>query len=167
MNDRDVLKILVKDAERFRRTPIVDDDFPAYRDNFDATLLATKKHLENSTGLDLSDLRSVNLKRAETKFGGLQRWSPMEWAAAMAGECGEACNVTKKIWRLDNTPQWNSPEEQDAAALKQDLADEIADVLIYADLLAARLGIDLSEAVRQKFNRTSAKVGSDAVLVQP
>lgn len=34
-------------------------------------------------------------------------------------------------------------------------ADELADVIIYADLIAARLGIDLGDAVRRKFNEVS------------
>ena len=36
--------------------------------------------------------------------------------------------------------------------------------MIYADLLAARLEINLGAAVRSKFNVTSAKVGSEVRL---
>lgn len=39
------------------------------------------------------------------------------------------------------------------------LADELADVVIYLDILAAQLGIDLGEAVMKKWNKTSEKVG--------
>lgn len=35
------------------------------------------------------------------------------------------------------------------------LADELADTFIYLDLLASRCGIDLENAVRQKFNAIS------------
>jgi hypothetical protein len=36
--------------------------------------------------------------------------------------------------------------------------------VIYLDLLAARAGIDLADAVRSKFNRTSGQVCSDVTL---
>ena len=44
------------------------------------------------------------------------------------------------------------------------MRDELADVVCYLDLLAFRLGIDLGEAVRDKFNRVSERVGSDVKL---
>ena len=40
------------------------------------------------------------------------------------------------------------------------LADELADVVIYLDILAAQLGIDLGDAVMKKWNKTSEKVGA-------
>ncbi len=46
----------------------------------------------------------------------------------------------------------------------QDIADELADTIIYADLLAMRLGIDLSEAIRSKFNVVSDRMKSDIKL---
>jgi len=42
--------------------------------------------------------------------------------------------------------------------------DEIADMVIYADLLAQRLGRKLEDAIKNKFNQTSDKVGSDIKL---
>jgi hypothetical protein len=39
------------------------------------------------------------------------------------------------------------------------LADEIGDVLICLDKLAAQYGIDIAEATSAKFDKTSAKVG--------
>jgi hypothetical protein len=46
MTDRDILIDLVKAGEQFRRTPIVDDDFPAYRDRFDRRLDIARRHLD-------------------------------------------------------------------------------------------------------------------------
>lgn len=46
MNDREVLSRLVKYANRFRNTPIVDDDFPARRDFFDYYLGTATTYLE-------------------------------------------------------------------------------------------------------------------------
>ena len=51
-----------------------------------------------------------------------------------------------------------------AARLRKQLADEIADVVCYADLLAARANIDLGEAVRAKFNEVSGRWKSEVKL---
>lgn len=64
---------------------------------------------------------------------------------AMTGEQGELANLLKKIRRGDFTLD----EKRD------EVAKEIADVAIYLDLLAAKLGIDLGKAVREKFNEVS------------
>jgi len=87
----------------------------------------------------------------------------MEWGAACAGEVGEGINKAKKIRRLHNSEQYSQMLPM-ADALKSDVADEIADVVIYADLWAARMGVDLGEAVRSKFDRTSDKVQSNVKL---
>ena len=71
----------------------------------------------------------------------------------LAGEVGEACNVIKKIAR-------ERLGIRGSRATKQDLADELADIVICADLVAMGEGIDLlGEAVPSKFNETSEKVG--------
>jgi NTP pyrophosphatase (non-canonical NTP hydrolase) len=96
--------------------------------------------------LTFARLRKTNVKRCNTAFKHrLDGWSLAEWSNAMAGECGETCNLTKKILRGDRS----------LAKDKEELAKEIADVVCYADLLAAAAGIDLAEAVIQKFNEVS------------
>lgn len=70
----------------------------------------------------------------------------------LAGECGEACNVAKKLARHEMG--WVGGDKDVSK-----LADELADVVICADLAAQRAGIDLAAAVRQKFNATSEKHG--------
>ncbi len=67
---------------------------------------------------------------------------------AMAGECGEACNVIKKLVRNRLGARGNT-------ATVADLGEELADIIIYADLIARKEGIDLGDAVRDKFNKTS------------
>ena len=42
---------------------------------------------------------------------------------------------------------------------KKDIADKVADVFTYLDLLAESLDIDLSKAVIEKFNEVSERVG--------
>lgn len=110
------------------------------------------------------DLREANLKRCEDSFHALEAWSLTDWATAMGGECGEALNVVKKLRRLEIGSGFVREFEESAPSLHRDLADEIADVVIYADLLAARAGIDLSEAIRRKFNEVSQRVGSQVHL---
>lgn len=101
--------------------------------------------------LTFERLREANVRRCESVFHKLEDWSPTDWATAMAGECGEACNLVKKMRRGEYI------------ALS-DLAAEIADLVIYADLLSARMGIDLGAAVISKFNLVSAKRAADILL---
>jgi NTP pyrophosphatase (non-canonical NTP hydrolase) len=70
----------------------------------------------------------------------------------LAGEVGEACNDIKK---LERERLGIRGSRTTVAAL----ADELADVIICCDLIAMTVGVDLGEAVRQKFNATSDKYG--------
>lgn len=106
-------------------------------------------------------LREANVRRCGEVFHPLDSWSLTDWACAMAGESGEACNVVKKLRRLDSErAQATKPSHLTREDLLDCLAEELADVVIYADLLAARAGIDLREAIREKFNRVSVERGS-------
>jgi NTP pyrophosphatase (non-canonical NTP hydrolase) len=136
-----------------------------------------------------SGLRFVNSKRCEESFHRIDSWTPTDWMTAIAGEVGEAANLVKKLRRIESdgldVPQnremieWVygdagasaastvAPNELRAAVereLVKRLGAELADVVIYVDLLAARLGIDLGQAVIDKFNATSKKVGSSWTL---
>jgi NTP pyrophosphatase (non-canonical NTP hydrolase) len=113
--------------------------------------------------LNFARLRDRNVSRCEEVFHKLDDWSPTDWATAMAGECGEACNLIKKLRRLDGADK-NLDSDQQRGEFILDTAKELADLVIYADLLAARLGIDLGEAVVQKFNEVSAKRNSTNLL---
>lgn len=75
----------------------------------------------------------------------------------LAGEVGEACNVIKKLER-------ERMGIRGSKASVAELADELADVLICADLIALHYGIDLEAAVARKFNATSEKVGLSTML---
>lgn len=70
----------------------------------------------------------------------------------LAGEVGEACNVIKKLVR-------ERLGIRGSRATLQQLAEELADVVICTDLIAMAEGIDLDEAIAAKFNATSEKVG--------
>lgn len=107
-------------------------------------------------GLTFARLRDVNTRRCPLFGHGLNAWNALEWAGAMCGEAGEAANAAKKIRRLADGCSVNAP---DRATLVESLAGEIADVLIYADLLAASEGIELAAAVAKKFDEVSQRVG--------
>lgn len=109
--------------------------------------------------LDFADLRATNTARClrwHSGPDGLNEWSLSDWFTAVTGELGEAANIAKKLNRERDGLIGNDLTE---AELRAGLADELADVLIYLDILAASEDIDLAAAVVSKFNRTSVKNG--------
>lgn len=102
------------------------------------------------------DLRSANLARQA-------EWDPSDKITLefrgneLAGEVGEACNVIKKLARV----RLGIPGSTDTL---EHLAEELADVVICADLVAMAAGLDLSIAVARKFNATSRKVGLQTLM---
>lgn len=70
----------------------------------------------------------------------------------LGGEAGEVQNVIKKIER-------ERMGIRGSRASVDDLADELADVIICCDLIAMAEGIDLGLAIERKFNATSEKYG--------
>lgn len=113
--------------------------------------------------LTFNKLRHINVARCEEVFHPLISWSPTDWATAMAGECGEACNFIKKLRRLDGADK-NIDTHLERQRLRHSIGLELADLVAYADLLAARLDIDLGKYVRDKFNEVSVKRGSVQML---
>ena len=100
--------------------------------------------------LSFTELRAANLARLPGAID--EGWNLAEWGCALAGETGELCNVLKKhVRQMEGDP--------DRAELRGMAAEELADVLIYADLIAAKLEIDLGEWVKYKFNKDSLKRG--------
>ena len=117
-----------------------------------------------TNGLTFKTLRAGNLKRLPLFKDAKGRtchaeedgsdWNPSQWLQAVVGELGEYANLRKKVERGDMTIDEARPM----------LADELADVVIYLDILAAQLGVNLGEAVMSKWNRTSEKVGAPLYL---
>ena len=108
--------------------------------------------------ITFDELRNANIERKKEKVFPSHNWSLAQWACAMAGECGEACNIIKKMFRGD----FKCLDEEIKANL--DLADELADLVIYVDLTAEKAGIDLGEAIKNKFNKVSEKRGAKVKL---
>lgn len=78
----------------------------------------------------------------------------------LAGEVGEACNIIKKLER-------ERMGIKGSRATKEQLAEELADIVICTDLIAMDAGIDLEAAVAAKFNATSEKVGLATRMALP
>ena len=118
--------------------------------------------------MTFEEFQRVNKARCEAAAQSIDGWLPSQWSNAMAGEAGEACNITKKmdrIWPANQFKQsWNKPEDQRMSELEDRLALELGDVVIYADLLATRIGRSLGDCVRESFNRKSDEIGSSFKL---
>lgn len=95
-------------------------------------------------------LREANAARQKLWDGADEKLDLTYRSNEMMGEAGEAANVAKKIER-------ERRGLRGSRATKQQLADELADVIICVDLIAAAEGIDIDAAVRDKFNETSRK----------
>lgn len=109
--------------------------------------------------LDLDTLRSANLSRCRRWHPGWPHggWTGADWSNALAGEVGEAANVVKKLRRWDTGAA--NEGDPDEITLLEMLRAELADIACYLDLLAAFYGINLSDAIRAKFNVVSERQG--------
>jgi NTP pyrophosphatase (non-canonical NTP hydrolase) len=101
--------------------------------------------------VDVKALRDANLARQAA-------WCPEQQpdlsfrGNELAGEVGEVCNAIKKLER--ERLGWRGSRDT-----IEHLAEELADVVIVADLIGLAAGIDLWSAIISKFNATSKKVG--------
>lgn len=109
------------------------------------------------SGFKLSTLRKFNqIRDAEFKcrIDADEDWNIVDRSNELAGEAGELANLCKKI-RRDKLGMTS----EDIPVLIDKIRDELADVIITADLLAMDLGIDLGREVNRKFNKSSEKFG--------
>lgn len=101
--------------------------------------------------LTLSALQSAHVERQE-------EWCPDQKpdlsfrGNELGGECGEAQNVIKKLERERHG--WRGSRDT-----VEHLGEELADVIHCAILVAITAGIDIEQAVIDKFNATSKNNG--------
>lgn len=130
----------------------------------------TFRQLAVASAKRLADFKTADGTRIHVDDSGTE-WSALEWAGAMCGEAGEAANLAKKLKRgdfklddvIDITPGANDGQGEWVTA-REAMAKELADTVCYAEALARRCGIDLDEAIRNKFNQVSTKIGSKVTL---
>ncbi len=99
--------------------------------------------------METDRLTEVNCLRSEELFPVCQGWRMGQWGNAIAGEVGELCNMIKKRER-----------DGEVAISGKDIGKELADIVIYADLIASKIGLNLGECIVHKFNEVSHDRGS-------
>ena len=105
--------------------------------------------------LTFAAFRAANVARCiKWHPAGIASWSPSDWLTAVTGELGELASLLK----MRNRERDGLPGNKFSPTNKQ-IADEIADVLTYLDLLAEVLGVNLGHAAAEKFNEISERVG--------
>ena len=106
-----------------------------------------------------TEFSAANRARCESPLGfnhTLESWSTSDWFVAVTGELGEAANVTKKLNRCRDGIPGNKLSREE---LEADLRKELGDTLVYLDLLAQSLGIDLLSAAEEVFDAKSVQIG--------
>ncbi|WP_147112174.1 MazG-like family protein [Tateyamaria sp. syn59] len=103
------------------------------------------------------DLRRANRAR-QNEWPGNEKTDLAFRALEVAGEAGELSEAIKKFLRAERGIHGNT-------ATKEDIADEIGDLIVALDLLADELGIELGHSAKTKFNATSAKYGLKTVIM--
>lgn len=116
---------------------------------------AAEQPVERAVALTFDAFRKANVTRCvKWHPEGIDSWSPSDWMTAVTGELGELASLLK----MRNRERDGLPGNKFSPSKKQ-VADELADVLTYLDLLAEVLGVDLGAAVVEKFNEVSERVG--------
>lgn len=106
---------------------------------------------EEKKGLSLDELRRANVER-NAHWDPAGKLSLSFRGCELGGEVGELLNVVKKLER----EKLGLRGSRDTI---EHLAEELADVIICADLIGMAAGVDLAKAVIEKFNATSSKLG--------
>jgi hypothetical protein len=112
--------------------------------------------------MDINIFQQLNKLRAERWHKNASReWSLLEWAGAMAGETGEACNLAKKILRLElDLPNKEAGiDKTDLSRLKHNLAEEVSDSIIYGLLFLSEIDYNAAKTIAHVFNRKSVEYG--------
>ena len=106
-----------------------------------------------SSGAEKDDTETTlsDLKEAVLDFVRERDWerfhSPKNLAMALAAEAGE----------LLEHFLWDSPEASHEKATREEVADELADIIVYAIEFANITGIDLASAIRAKMEKNAQK----------
>lgn len=173
---REVLRLTALAADRLERLAVyskqlnivrsgaaragIDEDLNA-TEYFEAYVAAAGSALSDlkaergKVELTFTEFRQANKARCiKWHPAGIASWSPSDWLTAVTGELGELASLLK----MRNRERDGLPGNKFSPTNKQ-VADELADVLTYLDLLAEVLGIDLGRAAVEKFNEVSERVG--------
>lgn len=156
--DETAIEQAFADIRRVSANCAVDDSEGDAVDLLDAEEVlraALASRSSRAPSLTLEAFRAANVARCvKWHPQGIASWSPSDWLTAVTGELGELASLLK----MRNRERDGLPGNKFSPSDKQ-IADELADVYTYLDLLAAALGVDLGRAVVSKFNEVSERVG--------
>jgi len=82
-------------------------------------------------------------------------WTLVHWALQVTAEAGELADAVTGVTGL---------KKRKAHLTAADVGEEIADIIAYCDLLAAKLGLNLADIVLRKFNKVSARLNYPPVV---
>lgn len=109
--------------------------------------------------LTFDEFQSMNYERCRRAFPMCDDWSLNDWAVALAGEVGELCNLLKKDRRRLATDERYMLDGPFHEMARQNVLDELADVITYADLMISMLSGATGEVLLTKFNEVSDRIG--------
>lgn len=135
-------------------------------------------HIAAVADLSLVSLRAANVTRlplfknrrgeaAHSKTDGSD-WCLAQWMNALYGEAGELSGLIKAVDRgdlADGLETVITDNHGDQLTVRKAMAKECADILIYLDIIAYQLRIDLGQAVVEKYNEVSLRVDCPYALV--
>jgi NTP pyrophosphatase (non-canonical NTP hydrolase) len=105
--------------------------------------------------LTFNEFRAANVARCmKWHPEGIDSWSPSGWLTAVTGELGELASLLKMRNRERDGLVGNKFSPTD-----KQIANELADVFTYLDLLAEVLGVNLGQVAAEKFNEVSMRNG--------
>lgn len=185
----DAMAELAKQYRRLTMTPIVDNDYPEVRNDWETALTKFLEALRTNgrtlirgatpgDGLTFGALRQANVERLPLFKGNAGQqahseadgsdWSLNDWIVAILGELGELANLAKKLRRGDFSLDDFVPEaishKEGVVTYRDWMANEGGDIGIYLDIFLFQLRRDFGDVVRRKFNTTSAKIGVEVAL---
>ena len=103
--------------------------------------------------MEINDFAKINYERSvKNDPTGAFNWE--YYLIAMSGECGELLNKLKKIKRGDFPLN------------KEDLAEEVTDVLTYAFLMLSELGVDVEKIIMQKYEKVNQRLANGGFHVR-
>jgi len=149
LSSLDSYEITIDPQNKIKFHPLFN--FPPDKKNLEYKESIMKKSKKRSKPLTFNKLSKKNHKRNTLDFPQFHHWESLDWSNALAGAVGELRNVIKK-------------EKRDGKNHSIDIGKKLADIILYADLLASDLGINLDIAIRSKFNEVSDKIHSDIKL---
>jgi NTP pyrophosphatase (non-canonical NTP hydrolase) len=101
------------------------------------------------------EFQKMNATREREAFPQSADWSLNDFATALMGELGEACNLLKKVRREDF--DLLTVDVATGLTVKKKILKELADVITYADLMMTRLNASTEFEILDKFDEVSSR----------